>query len=316
MSSLSKGNLSEIADIYSGIQNSSSTEQNLTEEVEVASEQDQYYASLVVLSTLAEHLIENKLAEDFEECFKIFENMSDEWVEQILEERLEANCQLIEEQIQELSVIQEGDRDLGGLGILASGISGGLNLLQKGWRASAPVRSAVVKAVKDPKKAVQAVTQSPVGRAVGYTKGQLVKGVKQAANIPQSQRVAPALTKKVVDVASRNITGGVRRAYDVARGVKRGATGAMDIGGGYAGDIGRLVRGATGGPKRRLATALAATAGLDYAVHGDKSTTKGLIDLGKSYIPQVQQQLKPQQSKPEETKPSNGDKKKNWCDQI
>jgi hypothetical protein len=254
MSSLSKGNLSEIADIYSGIQNSSSTEQNLTEEVEVA------------------------------------------------EERLEANCQLIEEQIQELSVIQEGDRDLGGLGILASGISGGLNLLQKGWKASAPVRSAVVKAVKDPKKAVQAVTQSPVGRAVGYTKGQLVKGVKQAANIPQSQRVAPALTKKVVDVASRNVTGGVRRAYDVARGVKRGATGAMDIGGGYAGDIGKLIKGATGGTKRRLATGLGVAAGVDYAMHGDKSITKGLIDLGKSYIPQVQQQLKPQQPKKEEEK--------------
>jgi len=305
MSSLSKGNLNEIADIYSGIQNPNSSQQDLSEQVEVVSEEDQYYASIVVLSTLVEHLIENKLAEDLEECFKIFENMSDDWVEQILEQRLEANCQLIEEQIQELSVLQEGDRDMGGLGILASGLSGGLGLLQKAWKATAPVRSTVVKAVKNPKKAVQAVTQSPVGRAVGYTKGQLVKGVKQAANIPQSQRVAPALTKKVVDVASRNVTGGVRRAYDVARGIKRGATGAMDIGGGYAGDIGRLIRTATGGPKRRLATGLGVAAGVDYALHGDKSTTKGIVDLAKSYIPQGQQQPKPEPKKDDKKKPGS-----------
>ena len=314
MSSLSKGNLSEIADIYSGIHSPKTHQENLSESVEVISEEALDGAALIVLSTLAEHLIENKLAEDLEDCFKIFEHMSDEWLEQILDEKLEATCDLLEEELKEALVLLEGDRDMAGLGLLTNVIGGGINLAKQGWRLGG-----------------QALSKGR--QAAGFVKRTVAKDLRKNYNIPAGQSVAKELSKRAVANTSRVATGALRRGGDVVKGTANTARGAWDLGAGALGKVGKLARAVTGvGAKpitpfglRGWATAgLGIPAAIDIAKTGGYkgSATEKIVNAARGAISgQLNQQTKPQQPKPqqpkpEETKPSNGDKKKNWFDQI
>ena len=87
MSSLSKGNLNEIASLYSGITLNESVEEkkettDLSEEV--LSEEVIQENSTFIFQVIGNHLIENKLADTPESAVKIMENMSDGWAEDIL----------------------------------------------------------------------------------------------------------------------------------------------------------------------------------------------------------------------------------------
>jgi len=87
MSNLSKGNLNEIASLYSGITLNESVEEkkettDLSEEV--LSEEAIQENSTFIFQVIGNHLIENKLADTPESAVKIMENMSDGWAEDIL----------------------------------------------------------------------------------------------------------------------------------------------------------------------------------------------------------------------------------------
>ena len=87
MSSLSKGNLNEIASLYSGITLNESVEEkqesaDLSEEV--LSEEAIQENSTFIFQVIGNHLIEKKLADSPESAVKIMENMSDGWAEDIL----------------------------------------------------------------------------------------------------------------------------------------------------------------------------------------------------------------------------------------
>jgi len=295
MSSLSKGNLSEIADIYSGIHSPKTHQENLSESVEVISEEALDGAALIVLSTLAEHLIENKLAEDLEDCFKIFEHMSDEWLEQILEEKLDATCDLLEEELKEALVLLEGDRDMAGLGLLTNVIGGGINLAKQGWRLGG-----------------QALSKGR--QAAGFVGRTLAKDLRKNYNIPAGQSVAKELSKRAVSNTSRVATGAVRRVGDALKGTVKTGKGVWDYTGERLGDVAKLARFTTGvgakprtplGIRGKLNT-IAATVGIPAAYDIYKtggyqgSATQKIVDAAKGAISsQLNQQSKPQPSTPD-----------------
>jgi len=313
MSSLSKENLSEIADIYSSIHSPKTHQENLSESVEVISEEALDGAALIVLSTLAEHLIENKLAEDFEDCFKIFEHMSDEWLEQILDEKLGETCDLLEEELKEEIVLLEGDRDMAGLGLLTNVIGGGINLAKQGWRLGG-----------------QALSKGR--QAAGFVGRTLAKDLRKNYNIPAGQSVAKELSKRAVTNTSRVTTGALRRAGDVVKGTANTAKGVWDYGGQRLSDVGKLARFTTGvgakprtplGIRGKLNTAAAVVgipAAVDIARTGgyQGSATQKIVDAAKGAISsQLNQQSKPQPSTPDKKDDKKEDgKKKNWFDQI
>jgi hypothetical protein len=307
MSSLSKGNLSEIADIYSDIHSPKTHQENLSESVEVISEEALDGAALIVLSTLAEHLIENKLAEDYEDCFKIFEHMSDEWLEQILDEKLEATCNLLEEELKEALVLQEADD--GGMGGFIGAVGTGLRLLKGGWHLGK-----------------QALTKGR--QSAGFVKNTVAKDLRKNYNIPAGQSVAKELSKRAVSNTSRVATGAVRRVGDALTGAVKTGRGAWDYAGERIGDVQKLARFVTGvGAKRRTPLGIrgklntaAAAVGIPAAVDmistgGYKgSATEKIVNAAKDAISrQLNQQSRPQQT---QSQTSNGNKNKNWWDQI
>jgi len=307
MSSLSKRNLNEIADIYSSIQNPKTNQENLTESVEVISEEALDGAALIVLSTLAEHLIENKLAEDFEDCFKIFEHMSDEWLEQILDEKLEATCNLLEEELKEELVLLEGDRDMAGLGILTNVIGGGINLAKQGWRLGG-----------------QALSKGR--QAAGFVKRTVAKDLRRNYNIPAGQSIAKELSKRAVTNTSRVTTGALRRGGEAIRsGVKAGRD-VVDYGGKVTQRLGIGDKPRTKLPfignlhLRRKAWTTGLLSGA--AVTADKvwnqgRVTKAVQDYASATadaIKKSQQQPKPKETKPQPSKDDN--KKKDWLEML
>ena len=300
MSSLSKGNLSEIADIYSSIRSPKTHQENLSESVEVISEDALDGAALIVLSTLAEHLIENKLAEDLEDCFKIFEHMSDEWLEQILEEKLEATCNLLEEELKEGLVLQEADD--GGMGGFIGAVGTGLGLLKGGWNLG---RQALSK-----------------GRqAAGFVKRTVAKDLRKNYNIPAGQSVAKELSKRAVANTSRVATGALRRGGDVVKGTASAARGAWDLGAGALGKVGKLARTVTGvgakpitplGVRGWVTAGVGIPAAIDIATTGGYkgSATEKIVNAAKGAISaQLNKRSRPQQTQPQ---PSNGNKKDLW----
>ena len=294
MSSLSKGNLSEIADIYSSIRSPKTHQENLLESVEVISEDALDGAALIVLSTLAEHLIEKKLAEDYEDCFKIFEHMSDEWLEQILDEKLEATCNLLEEELKEALVLLEGDRDMAGLGLL-NVIGGGINLAKQGWRLGG-----------------QALSKGK--QAAGFVKRTVAKDLRKNYNIPAGQSVAKELSKRAVTNTSRVATGAVRRGGDVVKGIANTARGTWDLGAGALGKVGKLARTVTGvgakpitplGVRGWVTAGVGIPAAVDMISTGGYkgSATEKVVNAAKGAISaQLNQQPKPEQPKREEEK--------------
>ena len=309
MSNLSRGTLNEVADLYSAIQSQKTDVQNLSESVEVISEEALDGAALIIMSTIAQHLIENKLAENFEDCFKIFEHMSDEWIEQILEEKLDTTCDLLEEELKEGLVLLEGDRDMG-LG-LVSGLSAGLSLLKKGWDLGA-----------------KAVGQGR--RAAGFVKRTVAKDLRKNYQIPAGQSVAKELSKRAVANTSRVATGAVRRAGDALAGGARGLRGAWDYTGERVGDVAKLARFTTGvgakprtpfGIRRTLQTVAAIPAvasAIDIAKTGGYtgSATQQIVDYARSAIGNRLQQPQTQtpQTSPEDEKKKG--KKNDWLEKL
>ena len=90
MSSLSKGNLNEIANLYSGITVKESAEPQQDPQVdvdlseEVLTEEAILEDSTFIFQLVGSHLIENKMADSEESAIKIMENMSDGWSVEIL----------------------------------------------------------------------------------------------------------------------------------------------------------------------------------------------------------------------------------------
>lgn len=90
MSSLSKGNLNEIANLYSGITVKESAEPQQDPQVdvdlseEVLTEEAILEDSTFIFQLVGSHLIENKMADSEESAIKIMENMSDAWAVEIL----------------------------------------------------------------------------------------------------------------------------------------------------------------------------------------------------------------------------------------
>jgi len=305
MSSLSKGNLSEIADIYSGIHSPKTHQENLSESVEVISEEVLDDVAFVLTDALVEYLVDDKkLAEDHEQAITIIQNMSDEWVDQILSEKMEGHISLIEE-------IQTGNQDLtenARLKLKAAGTF--VNSLWKG-----------------------------AGKAANYVKGTVAKDLRKNFNIPAGQSVGKELAKRAVSNTSRVATGSLRRAGDAVVGTGKALRGAWDATGttlkgigGYLGDRGRhiskaasLVTGVgdksrTGlGIRKKVNTVGAIGAGsLGLVSAGDMintggyqgSATQKIVDAAKGAISsQLNQQSKPQQPKPEQ--PKKEEEKKN-----
>ena len=309
MSNLSRGTLNEVADLYSAIQSQKTDVQNLSESVEVISEEALDGAALIIMSTIAQHLIENKLAENFEDCFKIFEHMSDEWLEQILEEKLDTTCDLLEQELKEGLVLLEGDRDMG-LG-LVSGLSAGLGLLKKGWDLGA-----------------KAVGQGR--RAAGFVKRTVAKDLRKNYQIPAGQSVAKELSKRAVANTSRIATGAVRRAGDALAGGARGLRGAWDYTGERIGDVAKLARFTTGvgakprtphgirGKLQTIAAIPAVASGIDMVTTGGYkgSRTQQIVDYARSAIGNRLQQPQTQtpQTSPEDEKKKG--KKNDWLEKL
>jgi hypothetical protein len=300
MSSLSKGNLSEIADIYSGIHSPKTHQENLSESVEVISEEVLDDAAFVLTDALVEYLVDDKkLAEDHEQAITIIQNMSDEWVDQILSEKMEGHISLIEE-------IQTGNQDLTeNARLKAAGTF--VNSLWKG-----------------------------AGKAANYVKGTVAKDLRKNFNIPAGQSVGKELAKRAVSNTSRVATGSLRRAGDAVVGTGKALRGAWDATGttlkgigGYLGDRGRHIKKAaslaTGvgdkartpfGIRKKVNTVGAIGAGsLGLVSTGDMITTGGyqgsatqkIVDAAKGAISsQLNQQSKPQPSTPDK----KDDKKK------
>jgi hypothetical protein len=90
MSSLSKGNLNEIANLYSGITVKESAEPQQDPQVdvdlseEVLTEEVILEDSTFIFQLVGSHLIENKMADSEESAIKIMENMGDAWAVEIL----------------------------------------------------------------------------------------------------------------------------------------------------------------------------------------------------------------------------------------
>jgi len=90
MSSLSKGNLNEIANLYSGITVKESAEPQQDPQVdvdlseEVLTEEAILEDSTFIFQLVGSHLIENKMADSEESAIKIMENMGDAWAVEIL----------------------------------------------------------------------------------------------------------------------------------------------------------------------------------------------------------------------------------------
>lgn len=296
MSSLSKRNLSEIADIYSDIHSPKTHQENLSESVEVISEEVLDDVAFVLTDALVEYLIDDKkLAEDHEQAITIIQNMSDEWVDQILAEKLEGHISLIEEIETESQDLNENKR------LQAAG-----TFINRLWQGA--------------------------GKAAGYVKGTVAKDLRKNFNIPAGQSVGKELAKRAVTNTSRVATGTVRRAGDAAVGTGRALRGAWDATGKTLGGIGKyledrgrhitkaasLVTGVgdksrTGlGLRKKANTLVAGTAAavgipaaIDiYKTGGYKgSATQKIVDAAKGAISgQLNQQAKPQQPKKEEEK--------------
>jgi hypothetical protein len=90
MSIISKGNLNEIANLYSGITLGESVEPQQDPQVdmdlseEVLTEEVILEDSTFIFQLVGSHLIENKMADSEESAIKIMENMSDGWSVEIL----------------------------------------------------------------------------------------------------------------------------------------------------------------------------------------------------------------------------------------
>ena len=90
MSIISKGNLNEIANLYSGITLGESVEPQQDPQVdvdlseEVLTEEAILEDSTFIFQLVGSHLIENKMADSEESAIKIMENMSDGWSVEIL----------------------------------------------------------------------------------------------------------------------------------------------------------------------------------------------------------------------------------------